>query len=72
MPGSAVGGRRYWYNATGPGVAQGIQWEWNDIALCGEGEPLAGCESVGEGLSQHWNQTCHVPDVHANLSRLAT
>lgn len=40
------------------GVAQGIKC--NDIALCGVGQPPAGCEGVGEGLSQHWNRTCHV------------
>lgn len=51
---------RDYFNAIGPGVAQGIKWvfalmaqPWRGIPLCGKGEPFAGFEKVGEGLSRN-------------------
>lgn len=60
VPKSAITSPRDWYNASGPAVAQGVKWvfgtmaqPWKDIPLCGQGEPFAGCERVGDGLSQY-------------------
>lgn len=56
--GSEVHSSRDYYNAIGPGVAQGIKWvfammaqPWRAIPLCGKGEPLEGFQTAGEGLS---------------------
>lgn len=60
VPQSEVRSSRDFFNAIGPGVAQGIKWvfammaqPWRAIPLCGKGEPFNGLENVGEGLSQH-------------------
>lgn len=59
VPKSEVRSSRSYFNAIGPGVAQGIKWvfammaqPWRAIPLCGKGEPFEGFENVGEGLSQ--------------------
>lgn len=59
VPKSEIKTGRSWYNATGPAVAQGVKWvfgmmaqPWREIPLCGKGEPFAGLQIVGAGLTQ--------------------